>query len=62
MDDENRTFHLYVDETSKASAYFGVGEIFCRRDAAKEISAEIAEYVVAHGQRVRRQRSPDRLS
>ena len=51
MDDENRTFHLYVDETSKASAYFGVGAIFCRRDAAKEISAEIAEYVVAHGQR-----------
>jgi hypothetical protein len=51
MDDENRTFHLYVDETSKSANYFGVGAIFCRRDAAKEMSTEISAALVAHGQR-----------
>ena len=51
MDDDANTFHIYVDETSKSSAYFGVGAIFCRRDAAEEIAAFISGAVKSHKQR-----------
>lgn len=48
--DANR-FHIYVDETSKSSAYFGVGAIFCRRDAAEEISTYMSGAALVHQQR-----------
>jgi hypothetical protein len=45
------SFHIYVDESSKSSAYFGVGAIFCRRDAAEEIAEYVSGAVVAHRHR-----------
>lgn len=45
------SFHIYVDETSKSSDYFGVGAIFCRRDAAEEIAGYMSRAVLAHKQR-----------
>ena len=42
MNEAANTFHICVDETSKSSAYFGVGAIFFRRDAAKDIAAFIS--------------------
>lgn len=46
------TFHIYVDETSKSAAHFGVGAIFCRRDAAEQISTFMSEAVASSGQRL----------
>lgn len=51
MLEAGRTFHIYVDETSKSARYFGVGAIFCRRDAAQEISSVVADTVVSYQQR-----------
>ena len=51
MDNTGRSFHIYVDETSKSAKYFGVGAIFCRRDAAEQISSYMSDAVVRHEQR-----------
>lgn len=51
MTTDANSFHIYVDETSKSSAYFGVGAIFCRRDAAEEIAGYMSGAVLAHQQR-----------
>lgn len=51
-DDQDRpAFHIYVDETSKSETYFGVGAVFARRDAAKEIKEFIDAAVGRHNQR-----------
>jgi hypothetical protein len=48
---ERQSFHIYVDDSSKAEAYFGVGAVFCRRDAAQELKRFIDDAVVRHRQR-----------
>jgi hypothetical protein len=50
-DKERQAFHIYVDETSKAETYFGVGAVFCRRDAAEELKGFIDDAVVRDGQK-----------
>ena len=50
-DQERQAFHIYVDEFSKAETIFGVGAVFCRRDAAQELKAFIDGAVVRHRQR-----------
>lgn len=51
MDETGRSFHIYVDETSKNAKYFGIGAIFCRRDAAEQIASYLSDAVVRHEQR-----------
>jgi hypothetical protein len=51
MTTDANSFHIYVDETSKSSDYFGVGAIFCRRDAADEIAGYMSRAVLDHKQR-----------
>ncbi|MFN0217847.1 MAG: DUF3800 domain-containing protein [Hyphomicrobium sp.] len=49
---EDSVFHIYVDESSQTGHhYMAIGAIFCRRDAAAEISTAITETVLRHKQR-----------
>ena len=50
-DDENNVFDIYVDETSKNSAFMGVGAIFARKDSARSIARMIDDCVEAAGSR-----------
>jgi hypothetical protein len=50
-DKDRHAFHIYVDETSKAETYFGVGAVFCRRDVAQELKGLIDDAAVRHRQR-----------
>jgi hypothetical protein len=45
---ERQVFHIYVDESSKSASYFGVGAVFCRRDAAKDIADFMSSTAAAH--------------
>jgi hypothetical protein len=51
MPTEPEAFHIYLDDSSKAETYFGVGAVFTRRDAAQEIKAFIDQAVANHRQR-----------
>lgn len=51
MSDDNHTFHIYVDESSKSADHFAVGAVFCRRDAAREIAGMVTDCCVRHNQR-----------
>jgi Protein of unknown function (DUF3800) len=48
---ERQVFHIYVDESSKSASYFGVGAVFCRRDAAEEIADFMSLTAASHNMR-----------
>jgi hypothetical protein len=47
----DNAFHIYIDETSKAATYMGVGALFRRRDAGRAIAQMIHGKVVEFEQR-----------
>jgi hypothetical protein len=50
-DQGTKTFHIYVDETSKSATFMGVGALFTRKDSGQEIAQMVQDAVPAHGQR-----------
>ena len=50
-DEDAKTFHIYVDETSKSATFMGVGALFTRRDSGREIAQMVQDAVPEHGQR-----------
>ena len=49
--EDAKTFHIYIDETSKAAQFMGVGALFTRRDSGRAIAQAIQDAVPAYGQR-----------
>lgn len=51
QDQEQKTFDIYVDETSKNSPFMGVGALFTRKDSARSIAQMIQETIDGFGDR-----------
>jgi len=50
-DPEQKTFDIYVDETSKNSPFMGVGALFTRKDSARSIAQMMQETIDSFGDR-----------
>ncbi|MEI9902447.1 MAG: DUF3800 domain-containing protein [Hyphomicrobium sp.] len=54
-DQDQKTFDIYVDETSKNSPFMGIGALFTRKDSARSIAHMIQETIDGFGDRPNRE-------